>query len=414
MANLQTIPKLLSHGVWRIQHDARDVPHAAYRLARFTAGAVRKELDRRWTARMDRYVVHSAIHTTGNNLGDMVLPLAIRKVIDCEVGPQDWYLQPLWRSIGQEQAATFNAKASLLIVGGGGLLLKDNKPSGWQWNIDIDTLRSLTVPMCLFAVGYNRFRGDDEFGSVFRDHVQLTAEKSLFVGLRNQGSLNELASHLPSSLHGKLRVQPCVTTVLSRFYPTYKASLKRSHVKELAVNACFDRAEKRFSGSVEVEIRKLLDILRWAHQDGWKIHLTYHAFEDAAIAPHLVANGIPFERHWLPREDPERAIDLYTRIPLVLGMRGHAQMIPYGVGSMIIPLITHNKLVYMLEEFGMSDWGVEFSSPNFVADVVERIKRFDNARDATFAHLERSKDRLWQLTKTNVRDLLPYLKRPVG
>lgn len=414
MPTLKTIPNLLSHGAWRLRNDAPDLLPAAVRLSEFTARAIGVELKRRSVAKSQRFVTHAAIHTTGNNIGDMALPLVIRKVIDHEAGPQNWYQQPLWREIDREAIDFFNKKSSLMLVGGGGLLLPDDryKTAGWQWNIPIENLRNLTNPLAIFAVGYNKFRGQNDFSSAFRDHMELVAEKSVFVGLRNTASADRLADYLSETARKKLRLQPCITTVLNRFYPTYKSHLRQPYAKELAINAAFDRAELRFgdsSSSMDVHIAKLVKVAKWAHEDGWKIHLTYHSFEDAYFAPYLEKEGIPFERHWLPRMDPEAVFDLYTKIPLVLGMRGHAQMIPYGLGSMILPVITHDKLVFFLKELGKLEWGTELKRGDAADNLIGLIKHFDANRDSYFAQIEGTKDRLWDVTKKNIMDLKPFL-----
>ena len=41
-----------------------------------------------------------------------------------------------------------------------------------------------------------------------------------------------------------------------------------------------------------------------------------------------------------------------------IGMRGHAGMIPFGVGTPIISLVSHPKLRYFLEDIGHAEWGL--------------------------------------------------------
>ncbi|MFT4046715.1 MAG: polysaccharide pyruvyl transferase family protein [Solimonas sp.] len=405
----RTLTNIASHGMWRAKHDIPDMAPAFLRLSAFTARAVKVELGRRiMAAKPDRFIAHSAIHTTGNNIGDMALPLTIRKVFDYQLGKQNWYLQPLWREINSANIDFFNDRAKLMLVGGGGLLLPDDKLSGWQWNISYNTLKRLNIPLCIFAVGYNRFRGQLEFNSKFKDHIELTAEKSAFIGLRNSPSAERLAEYLSPSAQKKLRLQPCITTVLNRYYPSYKPQLRQPYTKEIAINAAFDRAELRFGldpNATEIQMAKLVQVARWAHKNGWKIHLMYHAFEDAAFANYVKRAGVPFKHHWLPRMSPEDVFDLYTRIPIVLGMRGHAQMIPYGLGNMIFPVVTHDKLVYFLKEIGKPHWGTELKAASAADDLIEKIRQFDRNRDSYFSEIEKSKDRLWAVCKKNIDEL---------
>ncbi|MCC9690569.1 hypothetical protein [Streptomyces sp. MNU103] len=50
--------------------------------------------------------------------------------------------------------------------------------------------------------------------------------------------------------------------------------------------------------------------------------------------------------------------DLYARTRLVIGMRGHAGMIPFGVGTPIVSLISHPKMAYFLADIERPEWGV--------------------------------------------------------
>ena len=51
-------------------------------------------------------------------------------------------------------------------------------------------------------------------------------------------------------------------------------------------------------------------------------------------------------------------------IDLVIGMRGHSQMIPFGVGCKILTLGTHNKMKYFLDDI---------SSPDLLIDLNENF-----------------------------------------
>ena len=51
----------------------------------------------------------------------------------------------------------------------------------------------------------------------------------------------------------------------------------------------------------------------------------------------------------------------YAGVDLAVGVRGHAQMIPFGLGVPIISLIAHDKLAWFLEDIGHADWGVDIA-----------------------------------------------------
>ena len=91
----------------------------------------------------------------------------------------------------------------MIIVGGHGLIMPEsnkNNNSGWGFNIKIQNLKKIKVPVIFFSIGYNVFRNNDKFVPVFRNHIQECVRKSLFFGLRNYGSINEVKKYLPEDL----------------------------------------------------------------------------------------------------------------------------------------------------------------------------------------------------------------------
>lgn len=382
------------------------------------------EINRLHAGRKAGYLVHAAIHTTGNNIGDVALTHAIRSAFDHILGAQTWYRHSLWAPIDAEAVQRFNVSASGMIVGGHGLLTPDtmaHMPSGWQWNIDLATLKALEIPLVVFAVGYNRFRNQEDFSERFVSHLNETVRRARFFGLRNTGSIEQVRRYLEPSLHSKVVLQPCPTTVISRHYRAYKPHLREPGAKRLALNLAFDRERLRFgvdSKDSERRIRNIVRVAKHACQQGWEIHLANHAHEDGYAIPHLRNAGVRFRSHWFARSHPDRVIDFYTRMPLTLGMRGHAQMIPFGCGNAILPLVTHDKLVYFLNDVGHLEWGVEVGAPGFVDQVIARIEAFDRDRSTVFAHVEESQDRFWQSTIGNVaaigRVLREHKTRPLS
>src|SRR5690606_35253924 len=109
-------------------------------------------------------------------------------------------------------------KSKGVIIGGSGLFLKDTNPnmlSGWQWSCSLEMLKKIRTPITLFAVGYNRFRNQEDFDPVFSEHLNLLAEKSIYIGLRNQGSIINVEKYLTKENKKKVRYQPCPTTIIS-------------------------------------------------------------------------------------------------------------------------------------------------------------------------------------------------------
>lgn len=269
-----------------------------------------------------------------------------------------------------------NKRVNYLVLGGGGLFLKDsnsNSNSNWQFNISIKNLEKLNVPLVLFAVGYNRFRDQDEFDAVFTPHLIKTVEKSVFVGLRNHGSIEAIKEYLPDNLKDKLIFQPCPTTIIKYNHPEYykKTEILQARKKTVAINIAFDRHEKRFNGNHEKVFGSIIAVAEFAEKLGCKVVFVGHTIIDRGIQNYLNSK---FDYVDLTFKSVDSICEFYSNVALTIGMRGHAQMVPFGLGNPIISLVSHNKMRWFLEDIGHVEWGVEIHDEAFETILKEKVE----------------------------------------
>ena len=55
----------------------------------------------------------------------------------------------------------------------------------------------------------------------------------------------------------------------------------------------------------------------------------------------------------------------YSKPRLVIGMRGHAQLIPFGCNTPILSIISHDKMQYFLDDIHHPEWGVDVKDEKF-------------------------------------------------
>ena len=55
--------------------------------------------------------------------------------------------------------------------------------------------------------------------------------------------------------------------------------------------------------------------------------------------------------------------NVYRQVDLVLGMRGHACIFPFGAGTKFIPIGSHNKVVYFAKDVGVPDYEIRMIDP---------------------------------------------------
>lgn len=362
----------------------------------------------RHASRGQSYCVHYGVHRNGN-AGDTALFTATRQLFDHDFGAQDWRLLPVREKVEGRDIARINAEAKAVLVGGGGLIIPDSVPgsrSGWQWNVALEDLRRLEAPLMLSAVGYNSFHGQSGFSSRFQDHIHEVIDRAVFVGLRNNGSIRSLGSHLPASLASRLRWQPCPTTVLSRLYPKYDRAWKPG--RHLSVNLAFDRAERRFNAGPESSVKEIAQAAGHMAAKGWRVSFAVHDPRDRFYLPLLRAFGLRFDVVDLAHSPISRIYDYYCTTDLTIGMRGHGQMVPFGLQRPVFTLASHPKMTYFLEDIGHEEWGVDIRAPGFRDALIAGMERIADDPEGTRTKLAAAQDRLWSAMQQNMKLLRPY------
>jgi polysaccharide pyruvyl transferase WcaK-like protein len=345
-------------------------------------------------------LLHIGVHNSANrNAGDTLLFPVVRRALDAVLGPFDWELRQAWDEF--------------LPAGGGGLLLRDQlgsdvSNSGWQWNSSVEGVRALDIPLLVFAIGYNRFRGQADFDSVFREHLSAVAAKACFFGLRNSGSIRALSNYLPPHLAKKLRRQYCPTNALWQLYPEYRKMAQQHDARNsrvLAFNAAFDRPEHRFGESAGEVLASVARAVKAAEDRGWKIVVAAHKTTDRDIELYLDGAGVTYDTADLTEASPADIMSFYAKVDFAFGMRGHAQMIPFGLRRPIMSIISHDKMRFFLEDLGRLEWGVEVDAPDLVERLVAALHRVDSERETVPTEIARTQEAVWDETQMNLREI---------
>ncbi len=384
--------------------------------------ALATELSRRFNAAFESYpaqalgkiihrqrsLFHFGLHHRTGNAGDTVLFRSVRWAID-KGRSQRWHRIEVRQMVTDVTVEQINRSAKAVIVGGGGLLLADtnaNKESGWQWPCSIRHLKQLEVPLAFFAIGYNRFRCQDDFSDVFKENIVEMVKRSSFFALRNRGSIAALKQYLPKELHDRLEYQPCPTTVLSHLRPDAPPRSHRLPKRPLVcVNLAFDRHQLRFSGREAQACEAIARVLKTLGQQGWQIQLVAHCESDDTVLPWLSREQVDFEFVDLTYASAQKVISTYQAASLVIGMRGHSQMIPFGIGCPILSLVSHDKMAWFLEDIEHQEWGVEVSAEDFAEQLDTAVSRLVENYPDICEEVQSASSLLWKITQENVESL---------
>jgi len=348
------------------------------------------------------FFTHVAFYMTPRgNAGDLMLPDAVRRSFSLTFPGASFIPCHAHQNVGPQRLSEM-AEGEAVIVGGGGLFLSDTAPnaqSGWQWNISLPALNQLSVPLIFFAVGYNRFKGQGEFSPIFEEHVRRCVEKSCFFGLRNHGSIDAIRSYLPEELWTRISYQPCPTTVARHLYPEeFSFPVERKYI---AINIAYDRSESRFGNRYESFVAEVGAALRKIGKEAELRYVAHTRGDERFLFDLARQENIHLKSNRLFDASISEIIRFYRECKLVIGMRGHAGMIPFGCGTPILSLVTHPKLRYFLEDVGFPDWAIGIDGA-FSETLYERtheiLKNFDVCRQ----NVERATDELLVVTQSNL------------
>jgi SAM-dependent methyltransferase/polysaccharide pyruvyl transferase WcaK-like protein len=350
-------------------------------------------------------LVHVGVHGLGN-AGDVMLLVAVRKLFDMVNGSCNWSLEHVYSEVSPEIIRRINNEMKGLVIGGGGLFLPDtnrNQRSGWIWNCSIEQLRNIRIPIFVFAVGYNRFREQEDFNPIFSSNIQELVERSAFFGLRSRGSIRNLSHYLNQTLVPKLVFQPCPTTLLKYLYPQYMEMTSRDTTKRLSLNVAFDRRKLRFGDLEDGILQSIASTMKWANNHGWEIYLAIHVSTDAQVIPWLIRHGVIFKEVNLATQPYQAILEFYSKMHLSIGMRSHSQLIPFGLGKPIISVISHDKLSFFLDDIDHPEWGVDIKAPKFNEKLISKIKIADSDRYLLIKQISQAQEVLWNITLSNTK-----------
>jgi polysaccharide pyruvyl transferase WcaK-like protein len=335
-----------------------------------------------------------------SNAGDTVLPVVLRDLFDQRIGGHRWELKHAHDAVDRTTLDWINRSGGL-VIGGGGLFLSDtnkNSVSGWQWPASAEAIRSIDVPTAVFAVGYNRFRGQGEFDPVFTESLTALVEKSAFVGLRNHGSIAAIREYLPEELRSKVTFQPCMTTLIGEIYPERTRPIGSGVI---ALNCAFDRSDLRLGGDSDgalEAIGRAAGRLAKTHELRYYSHLR----GDLKFLPVLDRLGVPYTLVNLSGLTPDDVLAAYAIPDLAIGMRGHAQMIPFGMGVPILSLVTHNKMRWFLEDIEHPEWAIEVPGEDLENEIVTKASTILADPGAARESIIAARSRLLAVTEENL------------
>jgi len=360
---------------------------------------------------------HFDIKTYGN-YGDTLLFEAVRQTFEGFAGGDAFEVagsRSLRDPVGPRLVDHINEHFDAVVVGGGGLFLRDtnaNARSGWQWNISLEQLRRLEVPIVVFAVGNNRFIDQEDFAEPFREHLNLTLDKSVFFGLRNHGSVRtvrEYVDHDPE----RVEYQPCPTTISSYLFPDlYRDRLDGGDDgRVLAVESIIGKRQIAAGFDRDRIYADQADVLARLKGEGWRLVSVPHARADMLFHEVLRERGLVDSERvlWGSRDVLFSGLEAFADLPVILGTRGHAQMVPFGMGTVPLSLYVHHKTRYFASDIGHAEWALDPRAETFTDDLYAAVHDVTERRVELRAELADVRRGMYDTTLANLATIYERL-----
>ena len=314
----------------------------------------------------DEYL-HTA-YWSSQNAGDKVLCEQTAALFS-QTFPE---MKPVRRQLDAPEALSLHATGtppSFIVLGGGGIIHSTSGVNGvCEWNITQDELEALDTPIVCFGIGLNEFRGSDFYQSeAFTTYMRSLVKKSVFVGVRERRSVEILRERVPE-FAGRIAYQPCASLMLRANHPVLQLdrSALRAPRQHVVINPAFDRASLRFGHRMDQALVQLENLVNSQLDQGHRVSIFAHCPEDAYLHSILSRRNEVGIRD-LSGLGTTATLREYNDVDLVIGMRTHAQLIPFAIGIPIISIATHDKLLWALDDLGFPSFGVELFDTEFLA-----------------------------------------------
>lgn len=277
-----------------------------------------------------------------------------------------------------------NKRYTLLVIGGGGIIHGAHWPYGWFWLIKQNLIKKIKIPLIIYGVGYNYFKGETGIPERGVKHLGETIRQAAYFSVRNDRSYERLKDQ--TSYNVPEIPDPGFHVALNS---TYYRPVEEPYVLVQLAN---DKPENRFGN----EANKIRFVQNMRHivtllSKRYKVILTPHVLDDVYIS-HEVVKGISNAEVWdfgyFAFDHCMEALAYYKYADFVLAMRGHGQIVPIGFNIPVISLENHTKNRGLMEKLGLGYLNVDILDQEFLQKIQQLIEHVENERVELCRNLE--------------------------
>lgn len=317
-------------------------------------------------------IAQMGFYTT--NTGDNAALYNIRKYIGAE-----------WTNINMQEEANanktipelvnlfidINNKYDMIMIGGAGLIeggVWNNTSTGWKLPFNEQILSIISIPIVVFGVGFNFFRGMPKLNDLGKKHLGMLIKQAKLFSVRNDGSYEELMEAVTPS---------------KKIYEIIDAGGMQETqcpIKSKMEIGCFNPTMNGGTcwTSRNIPLDALIKVITShqmkAHTHGPKAYCGEYNNLDWILTRENFMDNL--------REDFQKNIEIYNDVDFVIPMHQHGQLFCYGKNIPYITIASMEKMVNQDKKLGLSDYSVDTSVDDWVPLLDEKINRLKT--DATY------------------------------
>jgi hypothetical protein len=299
-----------------------------------------------------------------------------------------------------------------IVIGGGGIFprqLNAAAASGWQWNISTELLARLRKPIIVFGAGNPPDFDPDDYKPVFRSHINQTMKQSIFFGLRSTGAVEAMRAYLDDPADAPLVFQPCPTTIGKYLLPGL-VGVDHPEERRLGLQLGLETPHVDSGLNAADIFPRYVDLVKQLKADGWQIDFFAHKRADFAFfAAHGEELGLNPVRLYGTPNVLFTGVHAYAQPRIVLGARGHSQMIPFGAGRIPLSLSTNQKIRFFAHEVGHPEWLIDPWATDMTDQALAAVQQADENRVGLQADIATTQQRFLTTTTNNLATIYQRL-----
>ena len=146
---------------------------------------------------------------------------------------------------------------------------------------------------------------------VFEENIAVLFNKAHFIGLRNNGSIDEVRAFLSDDIYKKIHYQPCPTTCARLFVDRIP---RKKITKKIGFNVALDRIEQRLGEDYHDILREIAIAMHLIQKRGYEIHFFVHCEWEVQFFDYIRKEGVQVKYHHITAADTYNILCQYNEM----------------------------------------------------------------------------------------------------